>query len=168
MRLRQLLAAAATGLVAIMAIEGSLPLLRDWLRIEYRFEPPTYYDALPADAEANRQEVIALLAWNDKVATASKMQTQEAPQAKPDHGRTLGLPRDFPLSGQYVDPPSSLGDGYRLERDLCHAKWGWGDRWLDLCRDVDRSADAAVHYARDVEEYWAGRLHPAAPPVPVQ
>ena len=91
---------------------------------------------------------------------------QETPQPQPGHGRTVGLTKEFPLFGQFVDPPRSLGFGYELERSLCHVKWGWGDHWLDLCRDVDRSADAAVHYSRDVEEYWTDLLRPPAIIVP--
>jgi hypothetical protein len=90
---------------------------------------------------------------------------KQKPEPELNHGRrdssTLIFP--FPLDLSHFKP-ERLSDRYERRRSRCHSDYGWLDRNLDLCKDVDKSADAAVRYADDVESYWTARLRPSPLP----
>ncbi len=144
--------------VCTLLLLSSLPLVRDRLRAQYHLENPSYYESLPADTEANRLRVIALIAENDKLRAAQEMPAVPSPEVK--HGRTGPTNFFAQIPGRPIERPYRLSDGSQFWRDTCHWKWGLGDGWLDFCRDVDRSVDAATHYEDDVELYWTTRVRP--------
>jgi len=155
------------GLGGTGVIASSLPFIRDRMRVHYRLEVPPFYDSLPADTEEHRQRVIKLLEANDQLKADMNKALAPAPTTAPAHGRTLtGKFGIIPDGGEPLYRPYRLSDGPDFFRRACHSEWGWGDGWLDLCRDVDRSVAAAIHYEDDVETYWTIRLRPLRFPPP--
>lgn len=159
--------ASVTGVIVLLAFALAISLqpFRDHLRKRYGFEQPEYYDTLPADTDANRVAVIKLLAERDRDEAALQEALKPKPQTESRHGRKDSF-GGFIITDPPQEPPRSLADGYEIERSLCHVQWGLLDRTLNLCQSVDRSADAAEHYARDVESYWIPRLRPTPLIVP--
>lgn len=169
---RALAISSALGLALVLVVGLGLAVFlqpfRDHLRASYGFEPPGYYDALPADTEANRAAVADLLERNAKqhAAIEKHVRSASAPQ--------LPAGRSAPMNwGSFVAPEEeiaatyqaeSLADGAEYPRRGCHLDWGWLDQELGLCRSVDQAAFAAERYARDAQAYWTLRLQPEPTP----
>ena len=162
--------AACVALVVCLVVALSLNPIRDHLREQYGLQLPEWYDEHPADDDGNRAVVAELLAETDRKKAAMQEALKPKPQPELSHGRrdssTLILPQ-FWGSGPLEPPtPRRLADRYQLRRSRCHSDYGWLDRNLDLCKDVDKSADAAVRYADDVQSYWTSKLRPILLPFP--
>jgi hypothetical protein len=142
-------------LVALLAIQP----MRDELRKRYGFEPPEYYDKLPADTDENRAAVVKLLDERDRYEAMRREAVKPKPRPELNHGRTNSF-NDFVITDPNPDPwpAHSLAYGFEYERIACHQRWGLLDRTFNLCKSVDASAIAADHYARDVENYWIAKL----------
>jgi hypothetical protein len=157
--------ASSVGVTALVALTLALSLqpFRDHLRKSYGFEQPEYYDALQADTDANRADVVELLAERDRRTAWLQEVSKPKPAAELSHGRIDSFREFIVPDGPRYEPPLSLADGAEIKKDLCHSQWGWLDRYLSLCKSVDQSARAAEHYAHDVEFYWIPRLQPMRP-----
>lgn len=159
---------AGAAMLTVLSASGfaaSIQPFRDHLRQRYGFEPPEYYDKLPADTDANRKAVTELLVERDREKAEWQKEIQPKPLPELPHGRTSDAPviSCVEWGGCSSEPPErplSLAGGYEIKKQACHLDWGLLDRLLDLCRSVDVSAGAAEHYARDVESYWSSRLRP--------
>lgn len=151
---------AAGTMVAVVVYFSLLPAMREHLRVKYGLENPSYYDALPADTEANRQAALNLLTENDKLkAEDDEFNKRSSIEAEDAHGRTSGE-NLVCFDCKFEQRPNRLRDGYTSLGQACHLRNGWGDGWLDLCRSVDESVQAAAHYEDDVESYWTSKLRP--------
>ena len=151
--------AASVALFVCLVVALSLNPIRDHLREQYGLQLPEWYDKHPADTERERAIVEDLFAGNDSMKALFQETLKQKPEPELNHGRRDSSTLIFPF-GPPDFKPERLSDRYELRRSRCHSDYGWLDRNLDLCKDVDKSADAAVRYADDVESYWTARLRP--------
>jgi len=156
--------AASVALFVCLVVALSLEPIRHHLREQYGFQLPEWYDQHPADTERERAIVKDLFAYNDSMKALFEETLKQKHEPELNHGRRDTSTVIFPFFGRPKFQPARLSGRYERDRSLCHSDYGWLDRNLSLCKYVDKSADAAVRYADDVESYWTERLRPTPLP----